>query len=110
MQGTEQPEFMETVKEIRSAEEEYDRLISAAKEKADRILHKAKETVLEERTRSEEEMVALKNKRLQEGSREIEKAVNGMLEKTKGEAAKISEKKLNKADVAKLAKEFLSTL
>jgi vacuolar-type H+-ATPase subunit H len=42
-EASEQPEFMETVKEIRSAEEEYDRIINSAKEKADRILRKAKE-------------------------------------------------------------------
>lgn len=110
MQETEQPAFMETVKEIRGAEEEYDRIISAAKEKADRILHKAKETVLEERAKREEEIVAFKNKKLQDGSKEIENAVKDMLDKARDEAAKISDKKLDKTAVGKLAKDFLGSL
>lgn len=110
MQETEQPAFMETVKEIRGAEEEYDRIISAAKEKADRILHKAKETVLDERTKREEEIVASKNKKLQGGSKEIEDEVRSMLDKTRNEAASIGDKKLDKTTVGKFAKEFLGSL
>jgi len=110
MQETEQPEFMETVKEIRSAEEEYDRIMNSAKEKADRILRKAKENLLEERTKKEEELVSLKNKKLQDGAKGIEDTVKGMLSKAKEETSKISGKKLDKASVTKIAKDFLGGL
>ncbi len=40
---------MKTVKEIKEAEEAYDRLIASAKEKADKLLREAKEKSMEER-------------------------------------------------------------
>lgn len=105
-----QPEFMKTVKEIKTAEEEYDRLIIAAKEKADAIVRKARESTLEERSKREDMTVALKNKQLQEGAKEIEGLVQKMIAKAKEEADKLSKKKLERLTVSKLAKDFLSGL
>lgn len=106
----EQPEFIETVKEIRTAEEKYDRLITAAKEKADSILRKAKESVADEQRKASEERVQKKNERLRQGSKEIEDTVQNMVRKAKGEAAKTGKKKLSAATVSKIVKDFLSGL
>ncbi|MEW6722792.1 MAG: hypothetical protein AB1324_06020 [Candidatus Micrarchaeota archaeon] len=101
---------MKTVKEIRDAEEEYDRLINTAKEKADRIMREAKEKVLGERMKSEEETVAFKNERLRKGSKEIEDEVQKILSKAKQDSEKISGKKAEAALVSRLVRDFLSGL
>ncbi|MCI0503295.1 hypothetical protein L0Y65_01130 [Candidatus Micrarchaeota archaeon] len=101
---------MKTIKEIRDAEEEYDRLINTAKEKADKILREARERTMEERLKSEEELVAYKNDRLRKGSKDIESEVEKIVEKAKEEGMKIGGKKPESAAVPKLIKEFLSSL
>lgn len=103
-------EFMKTIKEIKDAEEEYDHLINSAKEKADRIMREAKEKILEERMKNEEELVAFKNERIRNGSREIEAEVAKIVEKAKEEAANMSKKKIEPSAVTKLVKDFLSTI
>lgn len=109
-QTPEHPEFIKTVKEIRDAEEKYDRLITAAKEKADKILRRAKENIADERRKTSEELVKRKNESLREGSKDIEGTVNNMIRKAKGGATKISSKKLPAAAVSKFVKDFLSGL
>jgi vacuolar-type H+-ATPase subunit H len=109
-QTSEHPEFMKTIKEIRDAEEEYDRLINSAKEKADKIMREARERTIAERMKSEEELVAFKNEHLRNGSKEIEAEVGEIAEKAKDEGAKISKRKLESAAVSKLVKDFLGSL
>lgn len=109
-QTSEHPEFMKTIKEIRDAEEEYDRLINSAKEKADKILREARERTMEERLKGEEELVAYKNERLRKGSKDIESEVEKIVGKAKEEGEKTSRKKLDAAAAPKLIKEFLSSL
>ncbi len=109
-QTSEHPEFMKTIKEIRDAEEEYDRLINSAKEKADKIMREAKEKTAEERMKSEEELTAYKNESLRNGSKEIEAEVGKIVEKAKDEGAKISKKSMESAAVSKLVKEFVGSL
>ncbi len=101
---------MKTIKEIRDAEGEYDRLINSAKEKADKIMREAKERIADQRMKSEEELVAYKNGRLRKGSSEIESEVKKIVEKAKGEGAKVAKKKPESAAVSKLVKEFLGSL
>ncbi len=109
-QTSEHPEFMKTVREIRDAEEEYDRLIMSAKEKADKTMREAKERILEERMKAEEEITAFKNERLKKGSTEIEAEVGKIVGKAKEEGTEIGKKKLESAAVSKLVKEFLASL
>jgi vacuolar-type H+-ATPase subunit H len=109
-QHSEHPEFVKTIKDIRDAEEEHDRLIGSSKDKAERILREAKEKALEERGKSEEEIVSFKNERLKRGSEEIEGEVNKIVKKAKDEGAKISKKDLDTPAVSKLVKEFLGSL
>lgn len=109
-QHSEPPEFMKTVKEIRDAEEERDRVISSSKEKAERILRDAKEKSLEQRVRSEESAVAFKNERLKKGSSEIEGDVEKIVKKARDEGAKVSKKGLDATAVTRLVKEFLGSL
>jgi len=109
-QTSEHPEFMKTIKEIRDAEEEYDRLINSAKEKADKILREARERTMEERLKNEEGLVAYKNERLRKGSKDIESEVEKIVDKAKEEGGKISKKKPESSAVPKLIKEFLSSL
>jgi vacuolar-type H+-ATPase subunit H len=101
---------MKTIKEIRAAEEEYDRLINSAKERADKIMREAKEKTAEERMRGEEGLVEYKNERLRKGSKEIESEVEKILQKAKDEGAKTAKKKPESAMVPKLVKEFLGGL
>jgi vacuolar-type H+-ATPase subunit H len=110
MHSSEHPEFMKTVKEIREAEEEYDRLINSAKEKAEKTVREAREKSLDERTKSEEETVAYKNDRLRKGGKAIEEEVEKIVSKAKDEAAKTSRKKADPSLVPKLVKEFLNAL
>lgn len=109
-QTSEHPEFMKTIKDIRDAEEEYDRLINSAKEKADKIMREAKEKTAEERMKSEEELVAYKNDRLRKGSKDIESEVEKIVEKAKDEGTKVGKKKPESSATSKLVKEFLSSL
>lgn len=110
MHSSEHPEFMRTVKEIRDAEEEYDHIIDSARQKAERTVREAREHSLEERTKSEEDIVAFKNERLRKGSKDIEKEVEDILGKAKEEAAKVSARKADQAFVSKIVKDFLGSL
>ncbi len=101
---------MKTIREIRDAEEEYDRLINSAKEKADKIMREAKERTAEERMKGEEGLVAYKNERLRKGSKEIEAEADRIIGKAKDEGAKIAKAKPESSMVSKLVKEFLGAL
>ncbi len=101
---------MKTIKEIREAEEEYDRLINAAKEKADKTMREAKEKTLEARMKGEEELVGYRNERLRKGSKDIEAEVESIVAKAKDEGARVSKKKPEASAVSRLLKEFLGSL
>ncbi len=109
-QTSEQPAFVETVKEIRNAEEEYDRLINSAKEKAEKTVREAREKALGERTKAEEEIVSFKNEQLRKGSEAIESEVQKLVKKAKEAAAKTSAQGLGAQAVSKLVKEFIGSL
>jgi vacuolar-type H+-ATPase subunit H len=109
-QHSDHPEFVKTIKDIRDAEEEHDRIISSSKEKSDKILRQAKESSMEERTKSVDEIVAFKNDRLKKGGADIEVDVEKIVKKAKDEGAKISKKDLEAPAVSKLVKEFLGSL
>jgi vacuolar-type H+-ATPase subunit H len=109
-QPSEQPEFVKTVKEIKNAEEEYDRLINSAKEKAEKTVREAREKALDERTRTEEEIVGLKDERLRKGSEAIEAEVQKLVKKAREEASSTGKKSMNAQAVSKLVKDFLGSL
>jgi vacuolar-type H+-ATPase subunit H len=109
-QTSEQPAFVETVKEIRNAEEEYDRLINSARENAKKTVREAQERALGERTKIEEEIVSFKNEQLRRGSEAIEREVQELVKKAKAEAAKTGGKGLGAEAVSKLVKEFIGSL
>jgi vacuolar-type H+-ATPase subunit H len=101
---------MKTIKDIRDAEEEHDRVIGSSKDKAERILREAREKALEERGRSGEELVSLKNERLKKGSADIEAEVRKIVKNAKDEGAGVSKKDLGQSAVSTLVKEFLDSL
>jgi vacuolar-type H+-ATPase subunit H len=101
---------MKTIKEIRDAEEEYDRLINSAKEKADKIMREARERTMDERRKSDEEITAYKNDRLRKGSKDIESEVEKIVAKAKDEGEKVGKKKPEASAVPKLVKDFLGSL
>jgi vacuolar-type H+-ATPase subunit H len=110
MQTSNQPEFIKTIGEIKSAEEEYDRLILEAKGKADHVLREAKEKVAEERAKNSDNIVKYKNEQLRAGSNEIEAEVKELIGKAKKGSSNVSGKKLAPAAVGKLVKDFLNNL
>lgn len=101
---------MKTVKEIKEAEEAYDRLIASARDKADKLLREAKEKSQEERAKGDEEMTAFKNERLRKGSKEIESQVEKLLAEAKEGAGKLREKKADQQAVSRFVKDFLNSL
>jgi len=109
-QTSEQPEFVKTVKEIRGAEEEYDRLINSAKEKAEKIVREAREKALDERTKVEEEIVESKNEQLRKGSEAIEAEVQKLVKKARDDAASAGKKSMSAQAVSKIVKDFLDSL
>jgi vacuolar-type H+-ATPase subunit H len=109
-QASEQPEFMRTVKEIKDAEEAYDRLISAAKEKAEKAVREAKEKSIEERMKGEEAVTAYRNERIRKGSKEIEDEVGKLLAAAREDAEKLGKRKADQQAVSRLVKEFLDSL
>ena len=109
-QVTDHPEFIKTIREIRDAEEEYDRLINSAKEKADNVMRDAKEQLSHERMNNEQKITAYKNEQLQNGSKEIEAEVEKIISKSKEDGAKLTKKKPDSAIVSKLMKSFLTNL
>lgn len=104
------PEFMKTVDEIRTAEAQYDHIISSAREKADFIIRKAKETVMEERRKREESLVSYKTTRLQAGAKEIDASIEKTIVSAKESAAKTSKKRLVQSVLIQLAKDFISSI
>jgi vacuolar-type H+-ATPase subunit H len=109
-QASEHPEFMRTIKEIRDAEEEYDRLIHSAKERADKIMREAKERIQAEHMKSEEEAVSFKDERIRKGNKEIDSEVGNILGSAKDEAGRIGKKKADSQTVSRLVKDFLGSL
>ena len=107
---SEHPEFMKTIKEIRDAEEESDRIMNSAKEKADQVMREAKEKIAEERMKSEDELVSFKNDRLRNGSKEIDAEVEKILAKAKKDGESLNKKKLEAKSVTTLVKNFLGSL
>lgn len=109
-ENNEESDFVKTVEEIKDAEKQSEVVVNNAKSKADDILRKAKEAVLKEESKVNEEVVALKNKMLQDGKVDIEKDVKKILKKAEGEAAKIKKEKLSSKEVSALLKNFLSSI
>ena len=108
MEDSERSDFMKTVGEIKLAEEESDEILKAAKIKADKILRTAKEDVQRQGAKNQEEVVALKNSLLEEGTKEIEKEVEKIISRSKKDADEIKKKKLSKKDTDALVKGFIS--
>ena len=102
--------IMKTVEEIKSAEDEYDQVVSQAKEKADSILRKAKEEIADEKASVKDEMTEYKNEKLKAGKNDIEKDVKKTIENAKDGAETISKKKLGKPKVLSIGKSFMSQL
>ena len=92
---TEKSNFMGTIEDIRSAEQQAEKLIKEAKEKADNTLRKAKENIAKMKSETEESCVSLKNDRLQQGRAGIEKEVQSVLKKASQEAEQFKNKKLS---------------
>lgn len=109
-QVSEHSEFIRTIKEIREAEEEYDRLIMSAKEKADKIMREAKEKTANERMKNQEDTTNYKNQQLQKGSKEIDDEVGKIVGKAKEEGNKLTKKKPDQNTVSKFVKDFLIDL
>ncbi len=110
MHDSDQSDFTKTVKEIKNAEDEYDNRIVMAKQKAEDIIKKARESAVQERMAKNDEITSFKDKRLKEGSKEIEAKIDEIVGTAKEEAKKINKKKLDSTGVSKLAKEFLSSI
>ncbi|MBI5228112.1 hypothetical protein HY988_05975 [Candidatus Micrarchaeota archaeon] len=108
--GEQPDDFAKTVTEIKTAEEDYDKIIVQAKEKAAAIASKNSEQIADGKKKSSEEMVLLKNSRLSAGMKEIEKSVQKTIQKAKEDGEKVSKKELSSDEIAKIAKEFLSSL
>ncbi|MBI5047041.1 hypothetical protein HZC07_04920 [Candidatus Micrarchaeota archaeon] len=105
-----QSDVMETVKKIKAAEDEYEKLVSAAKQNAESIIKKAKDSALEERAKTHESAVKLKNDRLQQGVKQIDSAISHVLDKTKSDADKLRKKTLDSEKIQMIAKNFLASL
>lgn len=104
------PEFINTIEDIKNAEKEHDQILEKAKEKSDRVLRDAKEKVYEEREKTEQKIVETKNEKIRQGSKEIESEVQGMVDEGKTQANETTTKKLDKRGVSKLVKDFLNSL
>ena len=100
-------ETMKIVEEIKSAETQYDNAIALAKTNAQRIVLQGKENALAEKVRAEEEALKIKNDIITRGKSDTDQIVEKSLEKAKADAAKLSKKSLNEADVIKLTVDFL---
>jgi len=105
---TEKSNFMETIEDIRSAEQQAERIIKEAKEKADDTLRKAKENIAKMKSETEESCVSLKNDRLQKGRAGIEKGIESILKKTRQDAEQFKNKKLSDKELLDLLKTLLS--
>lgn len=101
-------DFMKAVDEIRSAEEQSDRIKSDAREKADHILKKAKESVLKIKSETDEEVVKLKNKLLKSGKERIESDVEEILNGARKQAEDLKGKRLKDSEISSLLKETIS--
>ncbi len=98
--------IMGTIEDIRSAEQQAEKLIKEAKEKADDVLRKAKENIAKMKSETEESCVSLKNDRLQQGRAGIEKEVQILLKKTSQDAEDF-EKNLSDKELSEILKYIL---
>jgi len=102
--------IMKTVGEIRTAEEQYDKIISDAKSKSDSILRKAREEIADENAKMKEEITKFKNEKLRSGKSGIEKDVGKTIDKAKSDAETVKSKKMNKTKLLAIGKSFMSEL
>ncbi len=100
---------LETVEKIRSAEQEYDKVVSVAKAKATMIVKVQQEKITEQKRKAEQDAVSKKNELIKKGSEKIESDVSTIVSKAKAEAKSLSKKSVDKSFLNKLAKELLSS-
>jgi vacuolar-type H+-ATPase subunit H len=103
-------DFIKTVTEIRSTEEEYESIISSAKLKAESMVSSAKSSVSDQKRKFEEELVISKTAAMKKGSDDLEKEVRQIVSKSKSESESISTKTLSDSVLSKMAKDFLSSI
>ncbi len=103
-------DFIKTVTEIRSTEEEYESIISSAKLKAESMVSSAKSSVSDQKRKLEEELVVSKTTAMKKGSDDLEKEVRQIVSKSKSESESISTKTLSDSVLSKMAKDFLSSI
>lgn len=101
--------ILETVEQIRSAEQDYDKVISVAKAKASMLLKVESEKIAEKKRKANSDAVSKKNELIKKGSEKIEADVSAIVLKAKDEAKSVSRKTLDKNFLNKLAKELLSS-
>ena len=103
-------ELVRLVRNIKDAETDSDKLIAEAKEKAEKTIKAAKDQTVENNSKLSEELIQLKNKKLAKGNQKIDEELQSTLEKSKAEATKIKKTSIDKKLIAKLARDFLSSL
>jgi vacuolar-type H+-ATPase subunit H len=104
----EESDFIKTIDNIKTAEEESSTVIINAKAKAELVLRRAKEEVLKERAKNNEKIVTLKNSMFRQRKDEIEKEVNKIIKKANAEAEKVKKEKMSGADISAILKKFLT--
>ena len=106
-QINEQTNFMETIDQIKKAEEETEKIKNAAREKADQILRKGKESAMKAESETEKEITELKNSIFRKGSDDVEKEIGKILDKAKHEAEEIKTQSIDKKQLSSILKSSL---
>ena len=111
MQGkTNSADVNETIKQIKTAEDESDKIIHNAKEKAEKILLSGKTKVQEQQSKSSLELSEYKKKKIEEGIKKINLVAEEQINSAKEEAKKIKKAKLDSSQLSELVDEFLSNI
>lgn len=100
-------QLAKTVGEIREAEAAGERTLEAARAKAEERITEAKEKSVEFSVKSNQEIVALKNKMLLDGRKEIERDITKITDKAQSEGKKLERESVTTQQAEKIAKKAL---
>ncbi len=99
--------FMESIENIRKAEQHADQIIKEANEHAELIIKKAKESITKMRAETKERVVSLKNDFLHKGRQDIEKEVESIIKRAKEDSERIKGRTLTEKELSDLLENIL---
>lgn len=105
-----QSDFTKTVEDIRVAEEKAEKIKEEAKLYSEQAIKRAKDNVIKMSKETEDEVVKLKNAKLQNGKQKIDEEVHIIIENAQKDSEKFRKSKFSEPESKSIIKKFIDSL